>query len=191
MSAIDPDALDAVVRERIAAQVAASVARRQQRRQQRAQLAERRTAGLQQRHATKLARLAQKRRHPVIPATEPFDAVFKRTTREGREVIDRNPVVAWTDTTYRAMVVDYRSGDLVPADGCSGFVGLEPAERGYIAVLPGGGWRVRWNDGSDEPVLGWAINREGYGSALAADKHGTVEPIDSNHGATLIPPEKP
>ncbi len=59
MTAIDPDALDAEIRERIAGQVAASTARREERRQERAQLAERRTAGLQQRHTRKTNRHAQ------------------------------------------------------------------------------------------------------------------------------------
>ena len=127
----------------------------------------------------------------MIPATAPFDAIFKAATPEGRQVTDRKSVVAWTDTTHRPLVVDYRSGDLVLADDCAGFVGVEPADGGYIAVLPGAGWRVQWDDDSEEPVLGWAINREGYGTALTTDRHGSVEPIDSKFVATLIPPGQP
>ncbi|WP_200214965.1 hypothetical protein [Micromonospora coerulea] len=55
----NPAALDAEIRDRIAANVAASVARREQRRQQRAQLAQRRATGLRRRHAQKINRKGQ------------------------------------------------------------------------------------------------------------------------------------
>lgn len=59
MSGIDPEALDAEIRQRIADQVAAAVARRQARRKQRDDHTERRTAGLHHRHAAKLRRIKE------------------------------------------------------------------------------------------------------------------------------------
>lgn len=56
MTAVDPAALDAEIRDRIAANVAASAAQRDARRQLRAESSKRREAGLRQRHARKLNR---------------------------------------------------------------------------------------------------------------------------------------
>lgn len=129
----------------------------------------------------------------MIPATVPYAAHFGGKRPDGSHVIpSTKPVVAWDDDR-RALVVDDKSGRLTPAENYKNFVGVDQDDSSYIAAIPGGGWRLAWKqtDGTEyvEPVLAWAIDRNGYGQAISADTDGlvaTVEPRDGN--PRFIPP---
>jgi hypothetical protein len=66
----------------------------------------------------------------------------------------------------------------------------------YTAIIPGGGWRVEWPDGTSEPLIGWAQKPGRRIVALDTDRTGVVEDSDEwtgeyriYHPDTITPPD--
>ncbi|MCX5115413.1 hypothetical protein OOK13_44745 [Streptomyces sp. NBC_00378] len=111
----------------------------------------------------------------MIPAQHPYEANYKQEV-DGRTVYRSKPVIAWDDEG-QALVVDERSGRLVPANNQRTFTGLSEGGHPVIAAIAGGGWGARYNneDGTStvDPLVAWAVRSD-----------GTLTPIDTD-GAGL------
>lgn len=132
------------------------------------------------------------RRAEMIPATVPYTAVYKRQIQKGAPYYyDRQPVIAWSDDG-EALVAS-ADGDLVPASRSAAFVHVDKVDTAFIAVIPGGGWRIEWpqEDGTTltEPVLAWGIDADGWGKPLMTDVDGSVEPVEVGK-ARILPPSE-
>ncbi|WP_093473371.1 MULTISPECIES: hypothetical protein [unclassified Streptomyces] len=108
---------------------------------------------------------------------------------EGGEMARMRDVEAWDPVTGAALVVDTAAGTLRPVTSFSDFSRLERAGR-VVGVLPGGGWRARWDDEDDgvttEDVVGWLVSDVGGVMPLVVSGEGLVEFADS--ADSLMPP---
>ncbi|MGA4979329.1 hypothetical protein [Streptomyces cinereoruber] len=107
----------------------------------------------------------------MIPAQHPYQANY-RQEEDGGTVYRSKPVIAW-DGEGQALVVDERTGQLVPANNGRAFVGLSEGEHPVVAAIPGGGWSARYKeeDGTFlvDPLVAWTIR-----------SNGTLAPVDTD-----------
>ncbi|MEU0990291.1 hypothetical protein [Streptomyces sp. NPDC005953] len=107
----------------------------------------------------------------MIPAQHPYEAHYKQE-EGGRTVHRSKPVIAWDDEG-QALVVDERSGRLVPANNGRAFTGLSEGVHPVVAAIPGGGWSARFknSDGSSiiDPLVAWTVQ-----------SNGTLTPVDTD-----------
>jgi hypothetical protein len=110
----------------------------------------------------------------VIPAQHPYEATYKQE-ENGRTVYRSKPVIAWDDEG-EALVVDERSGRLVPANNGRTFVGLSEGTHPVVAAIPGGGWSARYKneDGTFnvDPLVAWTVRSNGTLTPLDTDATG-------------------
>lgn len=131
----------------------------------------------------------------MIPARHPYEAHYKHE-HEGRTVFSSKPVIAWGDDGH-ALVVDERTGRLVPADNGRTFTGVGEGRFPVVAAIPGGGWRTayREDDGtlSIDPLVAWIVRSDGTMTAIDTDSHGDCDeaPSISNFAHLLAPGEEP
>jgi hypothetical protein len=112
----------------------------------------------------------------VIPATEPYEAVFRRALpgdRPDSVYFETLPVIAWDDCGHPLVA---GPDHLHRADELPGFREIQPARGRVVAALPGGGWRVRWAD-VDAPlaVPAWLVYESGQILPVDIDTHGVAE----------------
>ncbi|MET9810867.1 hypothetical protein [Streptomyces halstedii] len=107
----------------------------------------------------------------MIPAQHPYEANYKQQV-DGRTVYRSKPVIAWDDEG-QALVVDERSGRLVPANDRRTFTGLSEGVHPVVAAIPGGGWSARYKneDGTFtmDPLVAWTVR-----------SNGTLAPVDTD-----------
>ncbi|MFJ4274035.1 hypothetical protein ACIP29_26160 [Streptomyces coelicoflavus] len=107
----------------------------------------------------------------MIPARHPYEARYKQE-ENGRTVFRSKPVIAWDDEG-QALVVDERTGRLVPANNGRTFTGLSEGGHPVVAAIPGGGWSARYKhpDGTTtaDPLVAWTVQ-----------SNGTLTPIDTD-----------
>ena len=133
----------------------------------------------------------------MIPATHPYEARFRQTTKLSsggtHEYFTNKPVLAWDNEG--APLVAGKQG-LVAADTYTNFHDVVPAKKPVVAVLPGVGWVAEYKDGDDTvswPVVCWTIDAAGEMTPLAADISGYCD--DATSSADFIrlyrPDEEP
>lgn len=121
----------------------------------------------------------------MIPANRGWVVYFE----EGHT----KPVAAWGDNGT-ALILDEKRGGLRPARDFSNFVRVAEADTlPAVAAIPGGGWQFEYaeDDGSTSrsPVIGWAVDANGWATPIAADLEGGYgEPEDATNFVRLIPP---
>ncbi|MFD0305920.1 hypothetical protein [Streptomyces sp. NPDC127119] len=100
-------------------------------------------------------------------------------------------VEGWDQMTGAALVVDPKRGALRAVTDYEDFSHLERADQ-VVAAVPGGGWRVHWNDEGPggtlltEQVLAWLITSQERATAITVDAQGHVE--DADGADAFIPP---
>lgn len=111
----------------------------------------------------------------MIPATHPFEARFKQSSRpngEGTTYFTTLPVVAW-DENGSPLVSDKQR--LVPASSWGNFHDVVETAPPVVAVIPGGGWMVEYKDGDSTSawkIVAWAIDAAGEMKPLSTDSTG-------------------
>ncbi|MGW0779049.1 hypothetical protein ACWD01_36920 [Streptomyces sp. NPDC002835] len=107
----------------------------------------------------------------MIPAQHPYEAHYKQE-EDGRTGFRSKPVIAWDDEG-QALVVDERTGQLVPANNGRTFTGLSEGGHPVVAAIPGGGWSARYKhpDGTStlDPLVAWTVH-----------SNGTLTPVDTD-----------
>ncbi|MFE7579487.1 hypothetical protein ACFU5Z_32545 [Streptomyces sp. NPDC057521] len=113
----------------------------------------------------------------MIPAQHPYEANYQQE-RDGRKVYRSKPVIAWDDEG-QALVVDERSGRLVPANNDRMFIGLSEGGHPVVAAIPGGGWSARFKneDGtfSVDPLVAWTVRSDGAVIPIDTDISGVCD----------------
>ncbi|MEV2255962.1 hypothetical protein AB0I94_36315 [Streptomyces sp. NPDC050147] len=113
----------------------------------------------------------------MIPAQHPYEANYKQE-EGGRTVYRSKPVIAWDDEG-QALVVDERSGRLVPANNGRAFTGLSEGGHPVVAAIPGGGWSARFKnqDGTFnvDPLVAWTVRSDGTLTPIDTDATGVCE----------------
>ncbi|MEU5557948.1 hypothetical protein AB0H47_17745 [Streptomyces globisporus] len=114
----------------------------------------------------------------MIPAQHPYRADYQQEVG-GRTVYSSKPVIAWDDEG-QALVVDERSGRLVPANNGRTFTGLSKGEYPVVGAIPGGGWSVRFKspDGTftEDPLVAWTVRSDGTLTPVDTDSEGECQP---------------
>ncbi|MFC9948478.1 hypothetical protein [Streptomyces pratensis] len=114
----------------------------------------------------------------MIPAQHPYQADYQQEV-EGRTVYRSKPVIAWDDEG-QALVVDERSGRLVPANNGRTFTGLSEGGHPIVAAIPGGGWSARFKnqDGTFtvDPLVAWTVRSDGTLTPIDTDYTGECQP---------------
>lgn len=122
----------------------------------------------------------------MIPAPPGLVARFKSTGNGPggtRTYYTDRRVYAFDDEGAPMIVSQEPARRLVPATQYSDYHGLlESAECDYVALIPGGGWRSKaeftdkngkqWVN--DEPLVAWALRRDGIVIPLQVDRDGFV-----------------
>lgn len=107
----------------------------------------------------------------MIPARHPHEAHYKQE-EGGRTVYRSKPVIAWDDEG-QALVVDERSGRLVPANNGRTFTRLSEGGHPVVAAIPGGGWSARYKEPDSssivDPLVAWIVR-----------SNGTLTPVDTD-----------
>ncbi|MCX4971048.1 hypothetical protein OHA98_41280 [Streptomyces sp. NBC_00654] len=115
----------------------------------------------------------------MIPAQHPYEANYKQEAN-GRTVYRSKPVIAWDDEG-QALVVDERSGRLVPADSGRNFTGLSEGGHLVVAAIPGGGWSARYKneDGTFtvDPLVAWTVRSDGILTPVDTDTAGLCDDV--------------
>ncbi|WP_228184054.1 hypothetical protein [Streptomyces anulatus] len=114
----------------------------------------------------------------MIPAQHPYRANYQQ--EKGGGMVPRSkPVIAWDDEG-QALVVDERSGRLVPANNGRNFTGLSEGEHPVVGAIPGSGWRVRFKneDGTfiEDPLVAWTVRSDGTLTPIDTDDNGECQP---------------
>lgn len=123
----------------------------------------------------------------MIPATQPFKARFKQSSRsngEGVTYFTTMPVIAW-DENGSPLVSNKQC--LVPADSWGNFHDVVEADPPVVAVVPGAGWIAEYQDGEDtmtSPILAWTVDAAGEFKPFAADGQG--DPFDATEVSGLV-----
>ncbi len=113
----------------------------------------------------------------MIPADGRYVAVYRTPAAlaGNDDESDYRTVIGW-NSTGQPVVVNPLSGELTPAHRLPGFDHIvESHHPPIVGVLPAApGWRVEYDDPATDdglrlPVLGWAINVDGYGAAIVPD----------------------
>jgi hypothetical protein len=126
---------------------------------------------------------------PVIPATHPFEARFKQSSRpngEGTAYFTTMPVIAW-DEEGLPLVLDKQR--LMPASSWSNFHDVVEAASPIVAVIPGNGWMAEYQDGeetSTSPILAWTVDTAGEFKPIAVDGDGCPFEADEVSNLTRI-----
>lgn len=83
-----------------------------------------------------------------------WKAIFKPYREE--------PIVGWDDLGY-PLIVDPATGKRIDAHDLDDheFCNLEPADLPFVGVVPADGWALRWNDGSTDSILAFAMQADG------------------------------
>ncbi|MFE0201248.1 hypothetical protein ACFWZS_30850 [[Kitasatospora] papulosa] len=128
----------------------------------------------------------------MIPAQHPYEANYKHE-ENGRTVFRSKPVIAWDDEG-QALVVDERSGRLVPANNRRTFTGLSEGGHPVVAAVPGGGWGARYknDDGTFtvDPLVAWTVRSDGTLTPVDTDATGVCDdPTAMGNFDGLIAPE--
>ncbi|WAE70649.1 hypothetical protein OUQ49_33345 (plasmid) [Streptomyces cavourensis] len=114
----------------------------------------------------------------MIPAQHPYRARYEQE-EGGRTVYRSKPVIAWDDEG-QALVVDERSGRLVPANNGRTFTGLSEGGHPVVGAIPGGGWSVRFknDDGTftEDPLVAWTVRSDGTLTPIDTDSEGECQP---------------
>lgn len=102
------------------------------------------------------------------------------------------PVTGWDDLGY-ALIIEPASGRRITVHDLEDheFSGLERAQAAIVGVLPGAGWTIRWADGEDESVVGFAVQADGVTRPLLAELDGHATPYypdGADSSAQLRPP---
>lgn len=125
----------------------------------------------------------------MIPAPPGLMARFKYTGVGSEGTYTRyedRRVYAFDDDGSPLIVASKSTHRLVPATQYSNYHGLvESAEDDYVALIPSGGWRCKTkytgDNGkqcvSDEPLVAWALQRDGAVVPLWTDKDGLVDEV--------------
>ncbi|MFF6859915.1 hypothetical protein ACFY9H_31610 [Streptomyces bacillaris] len=111
---------------------------------------------------------------------------------DGRTVYSSKPVIAWGDEG-QALVVDERSGRLVPANDRRTFIGLSEGGQPVVAAIPGGGWSARYKneDGTFtvDPLVAWTVRSDGTFAPIDTDTTGLCDdPTASSSFDGLVAP---
>ncbi|WP_327180311.1 hypothetical protein OG599_34545 (plasmid) [Streptomyces sp. NBC_01335] len=113
----------------------------------------------------------------MIPAQHPYKAIYTQEV-DGRVAFSSKPVIAWDDEG-RALVVDERSGRLVPANNGRTFTGLSEGEHPVVAAIRGGGWGARYEneDGTFtvDPLVAWTVRSDGTLTPVDTDDTGVCD----------------
>ncbi len=132
----------------------------------------------------------------MIPAPPGLVARFKRTGKGLKGTYtyyEESRVYAFDDDGTPLIVAPESAHRLVPATQYSNYHGLvESAEDDYVALIPSGGWRckTKFTDKngkqwvSDEPLVAWALQRDGTVVPLWADKDGFVDEVQRMSNTT-------
>ncbi|MFD8956559.1 hypothetical protein ACWFRT_33555 [Streptomyces anulatus] len=114
----------------------------------------------------------------MIPAQHPYQAEYQQV-KGGRTIYWSKPVIAWDDEG-QALVVDERSGRLVPANNGRTFTGLSEGEHPVVGAVPGAGWSVRFknSDGTftEDPLVAWTVRSDGTFTPVDTDAEGECQP---------------
>ncbi|MEW2071885.1 hypothetical protein [Streptomyces sp. NPDC007346] len=114
----------------------------------------------------------------MIPAQHPYQADYQQE-ENGRTSYRSKPVIAWDDEG-QALVVDERSGRLVPANNGRTFTGLSEGGHPVVGAIPGGGWSVRFknSDGTftEDPLVAWTVRSDGTLTPVDTDSEGECQP---------------
>lgn len=127
----------------------------------------------------------------MIPAQHPYEANYKQE-ENGRTVYRSKPVIAWDDEG-QALVVDERSGRLVPADSGRTFTGLSEGGHPVVAAIPGGGWSARYKnqDGTFtvDPLVAWTVRSDGVLTPVDTDTTGLCDDVTTmgNFDGLVVP----
>ncbi|MFW3464294.1 hypothetical protein ACN24K_29865 [Streptomyces microflavus] len=127
----------------------------------------------------------------MIPAQHPYEAKYKQEV-DGRTVYRSKPVIAWDDEG-QALVVDERSGRLVPANNGRPFIVLSEGGHPVVAAIPGGGWSARYKDEDGtftvDPLVAWTVRSDGTLTPIDTDTTGLCDdPTASGSFAGLVAP---
>jgi hypothetical protein len=103
------------------------------------------------------------------------------------------PVVGW-DENGVALVVDTTTGRRATIHDLDGhdFEALDTVDDPIVAALPAAGWTLAWSDGTTEPVVGFAVQNDGYALPLVTNAGGYALPYTACEGEPipkLVPPE--
>lgn len=134
----------------------------------------------------------------MIPAPPGLVARFKYTGvgPEGTYAhYEDRRVYAFDDDGTPLIVAPKSAHRLVPATQYNNYLGLvESTEDDYIGLIPGGGWRCkeeyteengqRW--GYDQPLVAWALRRDGSIVPLQADGDGLVSVAEPSDGTRML-----
>lgn len=132
----------------------------------------------------------------MIPAPPGLMARFKYTGVGSEGTYTRyedRRVYAFDDDGSPLIVASKPARRLVPATQYSNYHGLvESAEDDYVALIPSGGWRCKTkftgDNGkqwvSDEPLVAWALQRDGTVVPLWTDRDGLVDEVQRMSNTT-------
>ncbi len=108
----------------------------------------------------------------MIPAPPGIAAHYEIKRADGKTRFASRTVIAFNDHGEPLVV---GGQELVTASAHGKYELMDHGADQYTALIPGGGWRVKWDGGADTPLLGWAVSPDGYVVALHPDEDGHVE----------------
>ncbi|WP_331736549.1 hypothetical protein OG426_54770 (plasmid) [Streptomyces canus] len=115
----------------------------------------------------------------MIPAEQPYEARYKHE-KNGKATYTSKPVIAWDDDG-QALIVDERTGRLVPASNDGSFLGVSEGQHPVVAAIPGAGWRARYKnpDGTTttDPLLAWIVRSDGSLTPIDTDLTGLADDV--------------
>ncbi|MET7914431.1 hypothetical protein ABZU45_00570 [Streptomyces avermitilis] len=106
-----------------------------------------------------------------------WTAIFKPYREE--------PIVGWDELGY-PLIVDPSTGKRVDVHDLTDheFCNAERSDPAFVGVIPGAGYTVRWDDGSTERVLAFALESGGRLRPVLDSFHGYGEPFYPEDGRT-------
>jgi hypothetical protein len=126
----------------------------------------------------------------LIPAQQPHHAHYKHESN-GRTHFTTKPVIAWDDDG-RPLVLHSKSHRLVLADSYSNFHGVSEAPGQVVAAIPGGGWKVVYEDDGElvtDSVLLWLVRADGSVTPMDGDRTGDIDnPLSVSNFKQLLAP---
>lgn len=131
----------------------------------------------------------------MIPA-HGYAARFKIDQPNGRHYHNNRPVIAWGDDG-EALVLDTKTGRLVPASSYRNFAGIVEVRAPIVAAVPAQGWSAvfREADGSliTDPLVAWTIDADGTAAPVGTSRDGLSDDPTTigNFVQLLAPGEQP